>query len=125
MKIVKVPLSERSLGKNIGCNKGPDAIVDMLAENIWSKEDGSPIVFEIDEVVENLDSVEGNIFIGGDHSITNPLFKGFVKGFENAGLIVFDAHPDVYENEKELSHQDWVKFLVDESILKPENIILF
>ncbi|MDP4012697.1 MAG: arginase family protein [Candidatus Nanoarchaeia archaeon] len=124
MKIVKVPLSERSLGKNLGCNKGPDAIVNMLAENIWSKEDGSQIVFEIDEASEDLDSAEGDIFIGGDHSITHPLFKGFAKNFDNPGLIVFDAHPDVYENEKELSHQDWVKFLIDGGVLKPENVVL-
>jgi len=124
MKIVKVPLSERSLGKNLGCSKGPDAIVDCLANNIWSKEDGMPIVFEINEVSENLEEAEGDIFIGGDHSITNPLFKGFAKKYSNPGLIVFDAHPDVYENEKELSHQDWVKFLIDEGVLKPENIVI-
>ena len=124
MKIVKVPLSERSLGKNLGCSKGPDAIVDCLANNIWSKEDGSPIVFEIDEASENLEEVEGDIFIGGDHSITNPIFKGFAKNYSNPGLIVLDAHPDVYEQEDNLSHQDWVKFLIDEGVVKPENVIL-
>lgn len=124
MKIVKIPFSKGALGKNDGCEKAPDAIVETLVNEIWSKEDGSKIVFEIDEAKDNLESKEGDIFIGGDHSISYSLVKGFAKRNKNIGLVVFDAHPDVYKQHKTVTHQDWVKFLVEEKIVKSENIIL-
>ncbi len=124
MKIVKIPLYKGALGKNDGCGKAPDVIVNTLVDEIWSTEEGKEIVFEIDEAEENLDKAEGDIFIGGDHSITYHLFKRFAKRNKNPGLIVFDAHPDVYKQHKNVTHQDWIKFLVDEKIVDKENILL-
>lgn len=124
MKIVKVQVSKGALGKNNGCEKAPDAIVKTLIDEIWSKEDGGKIVFEIDEAGKDLDIVEGDVFIGGDHSITYSLFKGFAGKFKSPGLIVFDAHPDVYKQHKSVTHQDWIMFLVDEKIVKAENVLL-
>src|SRR5574341_1823762 len=124
MKIVKVHLSKGALGKNDGCEKAPDAIVETLVNEIWSKEDGSKIVFEIDEAKTDLEGIEGDVFIGGDHSITYSLVKGFAKRNKDFGLVVFDAHPDVYKQHKSVTHQDWIRFLVEEKVVKRDNILL-
>lgn len=38
------------------------------------------------------------IFIGGDHSITYPIIKGFSKGNKNLTILHIDAHPDLYDD---------------------------
>ena len=63
------------------------------------------------------------IFVGGDHSITYSTFKAFSEKNKNVGLIIFDAHPDSSLYVKSISHEDFVRKLVDEGILKKENII--
>src|SRR5262249_58369180 len=36
--------------------------------------------------------------IGGDHSVSIPLVRGFAHGFpEGFGLIALDAHPDMFD----------------------------
>lgn len=38
-------------------------------------------------------------FLGGDHSVTIPLFKAFAKSFAGpVGYIQFDSHPDLADN---------------------------
>ena len=120
MIITKVKSYLGSLNKNKGTEKAPDLILKGLKGN-----------FEIEEVQENnnidelnkkLEDSEGDIFIGGDHSITYPLFKG-LKG-ENKGLIIFDAHPDCDNYTNTVTHEDFVKKLIDENHLKKENLIL-
>ncbi len=37
------------------------------------------------------------IVLGGDHSITEPIFKAFAEEYKNVGLLVFDAHLDMRE----------------------------
>ena len=49
MKIVKVPFSAGSLGKNIGCEKGPDAVVDAL-KDVYMTESGVKPVVDVDEI---------------------------------------------------------------------------
>src|SRR3989344_408646 len=78
MKIVKIPFSSGSLGKNNGCEKAPDLLVERLRKYELN-EDGKSVIFEVSEVktdknnfdltFENIGNEEGDIFIGGDHSI--------------------------------------------------------
>lgn len=44
-----------------------------------------------------------NIFIGGDHSITNPILETILKKHSNLNLIVFDSHFDLREIEEGVS----------------------
>ena len=132
MKIVKVCTSQGSLGKNLGCEKAPDFILNELKE-IEFNENKRKINFSIgevkinknniDETNENIEKADGDIFLGGDHSITYSLFKGFCKNNKNFGLLIFDAHPDCSLYVKSTSHEDFVRKLVDEGVLKKENII--
>ncbi|MFH1210724.1 MAG: arginase family protein [archaeon] len=133
MKIVKVGTSQGSLGKNLGTEKAPDKIVEAL-KNIFVNEQGRTLFYEIDEIVVNPSNIEetnerifekeGDIFIGGDHSITYSLFKKVVQKNSNAGIIMFDAHPDCENNFAPPSHEDFIQTLIEEGSLKKENVIL-
>jgi formiminoglutamase len=132
MKIVKVCSSQGSLGKNLGCEKAPDLILEELKSiefNEWKRKisfsvDNAKInPNNIDETNLNLEKQQGDIFLGGDHSITYSLFKGFATGKSNVGLLIFDAHPDCSLYVKSISHEDFVRKLVDEGVLKKENLI--
>ncbi|RMD87865.1 MAG: ribose 5-phosphate isomerase B, partial [Calditrichaeota bacterium] len=63
----------------------------------------------------DIDFNDKTIFLGGDHSITYASFKSFMKSIpgKNA-LVIFDAHPDVFQEFDEPRHGDYLKFLIDE-----------
>lgn len=131
MRIVKVPTSLGSLGKNKGCEKAPDIIIKKLRE-FYLNEFGKKANFDVDEVIldkNNLDKIneairkkEGDIFIGGDHSITYSCFNGL--NTEDKALLIFDAHPDLEVSTKSITHEDYLRKLIEDKILSPNNIIL-
>jgi len=138
MELLKVPFSAGGLGKTKGTEKAPTAVVEEL-DKIFLSEDGVAPVFDIVDVevdnaniemsqaniakaVEN--APDNSIMVGGDHSITYPAFKAFSKKHPGAGLIVFDAHPDVQEDFSPPTHEDYLRVLISKGHLKPENIIL-
>ena len=123
MNILKVPLIN-GLGRTKGCEEAPDRIVAALQQFYISEnqkisffntknllldqsniESSNRVVFE---AVKNLDS---GILIGGDHSITYPSFKAFVKKYKNPGLVVFDAHPDMEVGTDMPTHEDFIRLL--------------
>ena len=141
MKIIKIPFSGNN-PNNKDCDKAPDEIARQL-EDIYSSQDNHlvhPKLFKIESIpVKNKDweltkrniieSIMQNddfpICIGGDHSLTYPLFKAFSQKFKNAGLIVFDAHPDTYLGDDYLyEHGIYLRNLVEENILNPKNAIV-
>ena len=64
--------------------------------------------------------------VTGDHSNSYPLIKTFSKSNgNNFKLVIFDAHPDVEIGTDLASHEDYLRFLIDENLVKPENIYLF
>lgn len=133
MRVVKVKSSQGCLGKNKGCEKAPDEILKEL-ENFDLNECGFRGEFKVvdcnivennlEETNEHIMNTEGDVFVGGDHSITYASFIGFAKKFENPGLLIFDAHPDCENNFKPPSHEDFVKVLIEEGVLKKENLII-
>ena len=118
--IIKIPYTD---GEHTGCAKAPDAIIEIL-KSVWGNSDGRS--FKKPEVKTcTIDSIiPGNIYLGGDHTITYYTVKEFVKNHSNVGFIVFDAHPDVFQAFDKPTHQDYLKFLIEEKILRPENIIV-
>jgi arginase family enzyme len=112
--IVSIPYTD---GEHQACAQGPAKILEQL-KYIWTVQ--KPIVKEC-----SLDNIEpARIYLGGDHTITYYTVKKFVQQYPNTGFIVFDAHPDVFQAFDKPSHQDYLKFLIEEGILKPENIIV-
>jgi agmatinase len=46
------------------------------------------------------------VFLGGDHAVTYPAFKGISERISPVSILHFDAHPDLYEDYRgdRLSH---------------------
>jgi formiminoglutamase len=67
-------------------------------------------------------SAKMSIIMGGDHSITNPAFKGIFKSMKarnkTLGLIVIDQHYDVREYDH-INSGSWLRFLLEDGDLKP------
>ncbi len=131
MKIVKVPSNYGALEKADGVELAPDLVVKEL-DDIYLNEQFRKEEIQVESIPrkkledgnEILESSDGKVFVGGDHSITYHSFKGFARHFKNPGIIVFDAHPDVYELFEFPSHQDWLRCLIKDGILKKENVAL-
>lgn len=146
MFIVKVPLIN-GLGKTKGCEKAGNAILENIRE-IYSSEDGKPIdvsLLDLEEIHVNNSNVElsndliyknsleifktkpRTIFLGGDHSISFPTTKAFLKYCKDEKkipcLIIFDAHPDCMEPMEEPTHEEWVRKIVEIGF-PPGNILL-
>ncbi|HJO14807.1 MAG TPA: arginase family protein [Candidatus Pacearchaeota archaeon] len=116
-KIIVIPSNQGCLGKNVGCEDGGKVVCKMAG-----------IEFEIAEISESdfiettkkLEKLEGDVFVGGDHSITYPLFKNS----DADGLIIFDAHADCVNNFSPPTHEDFVRVLVEEKIVSPDKILI-
>ncbi len=120
MRFVKVKFGNGSLGKNNGTSKAPD----MLLERIENVVNVAINDYNVDETMKNISEIDGDFFVGGDHSITYGSFKGFAKKFRNPGIIVFDAHPDLEVNAGSVTHEDYLRKLIEEKLLEKENVIL-
>ena len=66
---------------------------------------------------------EKQIFIGGDHSITYPIFKAFQEKKKFPFLIVFDAHADCMPPQLEPTHEEYLRAIIENGF-PSENIIL-
>ncbi len=66
------------------------------------------------------------IFLGGDHFITYPILRGLSRVKNDFGLIVFDAHLDLYDlfEGQSLSHATTLRRIIDDDLVKPENILV-
>src|SRR3989344_9138518 len=121
MKLIKLPYSQGT-DINKGCEKAPDEIIKQL-NDIWSNENFQDNKYDV--VESNLDKLEeGDVYLGGDHSISYYIFKKFFSNKANPGILIFDAHPDLYQHFDKPMQIDWLYFLIKEKLVKPENIIL-
>ncbi len=121
MRIIKLPYSEGT-DINKGAEKAPDEIIKQLNE-CWSNENFQDNKYEVLE--SNIEELrEGDIFIGGDHTISYYIFKKFFKDKKNQGILIFDAHPDLFQHFNVPMQTDWLYFLIKEKIVRPENVIL-
>ncbi|MCL5018246.1 MAG: arginase family protein [Candidatus Pacearchaeota archaeon] len=146
MFIVKVP-GINGIGKTKGCERAGNAIIESLKE-IHSNEQGTIIdtnLLDLEEIhldnsnleltgkliyensLETFETKPKTIFLGGDHSISYPIVKAFLKNCKNEKrkpcLIIFDAHADCMEPMKEPTHEEWVRKLVEEGF-PSENILI-
>ena len=146
MYIIKVP-GINGLGKTKGCEKAPNAVIDALKQ-IHSNEAGKPIdarLLDLEEIHLDNSNVElsnnliyknsfkmfethpKTIYIGGDHSISYSIGRGFFDYCQNFGkepcLIVFDAHADCMKPMKEPTHEEWLRKLIEDGF-PARNILL-
>ena len=146
MFIVKVP-GINGLGKTKGCERAPNAVLEALKE-VHSNESGKPIdprLLDLEEIHLDNSNVELSnnliyknsfkmfesqpkiVFLGGDHSISYSLTRGFFDSCQNSGkepcLIVFDAHADCMEPMKEPTHEEWLRKLIEDGF-PAKNILM-
>lgn len=129
MILVNTPLIN-GLGRTNGCEHAYTRIISSLKE-IYSSENYNPLLFTEENIsLDNSDldlsfkkiSQKGKefigrdfcIFVGGDHSISYPLFKGFLEKNKNCGLIVLDAHADCMEDVSIPTHEGWLRAIISE-----------
>lgn len=70
---------------------------------------------------------DGNIlFLGGSHSITASTYIGTSQTFgrQQTGLIVLDAHPDCCSKANWPIHSDWLRWLIEDEYVLPENVLI-
>jgi len=124
MRIVKAPSDLGCLGRNKTKN-APDEIIKNLRD--YTNDFDVDLVeineTNIDETDKRIEAKDGDIFIGGDHSITYSCFKNFSKKYKNPGLLIFDAHADCMDNFK-ITHEDWLRVLIEEGFVKPGNVTI-
>ena len=119
MKIVKVSSSLGGMGNSNNSEKAPELIISELRQfNSNFDVSGVKVDGNLDNLYKNLEQVEGDIFIGGDHGITYGLCNGF------DGLLIFDAHPDCEIYTNTATHEDFLRKLIEDGRIKKENIIL-
>ena len=138
MKLVKMQFGGGGLGHGDGAKHAPDRIVGHFQE-MFLNEDGIKSKFEIDSVDvdnSNINFSHNNIYskikqikekaviLGGDHSISNPCFRAFAENNPGAGLIVFDAHPDLMESVGVESQEDWLRSLISQKKVDADKVIL-
>ena len=144
--VVKVP-GINGLGKTKGCEKAPNAVLEAL-KDIHSNESGKPIdvrLLDLEEIhLDNSDielsnnliyknsfkmfeSQRKTVFIGGDHSISYSITRGFFDLCQSSGkepcLIIFDAHADCMKPMKEPTHEEWLRKLIEDGF-PARNILL-
>ena len=125
MKIIKIPFSGGSLGKNIGCESAPDEITKLLNIEPINLDVRNKNMEETGRVVyEFVKSYNDKLFlIGGDHSLTYYSFKAFAEKNKDCGLVVFDAHPDMQGSDF-VTHEDYLRILVESSLIRTSNLVL-
>ena len=74
---------------------------------------------------KSLDEKDFILSIAGDHSNSYALIKSFSKKNKDFSLVIFDAHPDCEASTGVVSHEDYLRFLVEKKIVSPKNIYLF
>jgi agmatinase len=142
MKVIKIPSSLGGLGKADGAELAPDKVISKTKELFMSEDKVLPN-FDVDKVevvASNIEETNKNIyskalevlknnvkplFLGGDHSVTYPIVKAFSEVYsENPGIIIFDAHPDAENDFMPPSQEDLLCAMVNQNVIKKENIIL-
>lgn len=85
-----------NLWTELGVDLGAEGLVADLGDVNFPK--GEDPVCQVEDAVNLLLEYPATpVFLGGDHSITHPIIKGFSKHFDSLTILHFDAHPDLYD----------------------------
>ena len=124
MKVVGIPFVN-ALGL-VGCEKAPRKIFTELGIG------GEIIEVDNSNIEESTENIYRNgleyfsekvSFVGGDHSVTYPLFKAFREKYKDPFLIVFDAHADLMPAMKEPTHEEFLRGIIEDGF-DPSKVIL-
>lgn len=124
MVIVGVP-GINGLGHTDGCEKAPSLVLEGIEHEMIELNNSD--VEEQERAIYGKAKFflkKGAFFVGGDHSISYPIVRGFMDNGRNTKcLIVFDAHADMMPPMKEPTHEEWLRAAV-ESGMSGRNVLL-
>jgi len=130
MNYYSIPTDAGAMDKNKGCAKAPAFLLDLfkikgkeLSLNGELEEKQEQIYTQAKEIFKNYDSTP-KVFFGGTHDVTGFTVKAFAEKNENAKLLIFDAHADCEDAISITTHEDFVRMLIEENIIKPENLLI-
>lgn len=126
MKVIGVPRIN-ALG-----NRGPEEMPKLIFNELRQDFDITEIdnfnvekseVQVFDKASELFSNKEKICFVGGDHSITYPIFESFKRKYKDPFLIVMDAHADSMPPMKEPTHEEFLRAIIEKG-MNPKKIIL-
>lgn len=126
--ILKIPFE---IGNPTG-KRGPALAPEIIAKQLRGEKKGVVVSEDFEKTSNNIYNAgleawkTGNklLALGGDHSITYGLVKAAVKVFKNLSLIYFDAHLDCEDDFLPPSHEDVLRAIINEKLIKPKNILV-
>jgi len=129
MIFLKIPFDSGNPTGAKGTDKAPEQILKLL------KKKGKKIKINKSNAEETQKNITDAAFkefnlgkkvcsIGGDHSITYGLVKAASKAYKDLALIYFDAHLDCEDEFIPPTHEDVIKAIVNEKLIKPKNIVI-
>jgi len=129
MKFFGIPANEGALGKNNGCEEAPAFLSKLFRVNIEAlslpkndfAEQQEALFCKASKLFLHQEE-EKFVFFGGTHDITFSLFKAFKQKHKRGKLLIFDAHADSDEGLSTVSHEDFVRALIDFKIAKPQDV---
>jgi arginase len=84
------------LGVDLGAPNAFADAADLRLDDSLAK--GAEDFAEIERAVGALlEKGEHPVSLGGDHSVTYPVLKGFARRYPELTIVHFDAHPDLYD----------------------------
>jgi len=114
-KIIGIPFCSNLLN-----NKEPNITPNKIKVDEIIEVDNLNKDVGLKQIEEKTKNVERSIFLGGDHSISYAL----VKAIKPDLLVVFDAHADLIKATATITNEDWLRALINESIIKPSNVLI-
>ncbi len=117
--ILKIPFEA---GNPTGA-KGPALAPDLICKELGIDGEEVKVSSDFEETNRNIiNAANGKrpLSIGGDHSITYAL----VKATKPEALLYFDAHLDCEDDFLPPSHEDVIRAIINENLIKPEDIII-
>ncbi len=139
MQLILIPSYQGALDKSNGLELGPKTILNNY-RRIYGPSSLSKVKIiemaaaDFDDITlqfsKNYNKIlklikKGNVYIGGDHSITYLLFRAVKKKYPNCALLVLDCHSDMHVLFDFVSHQDWLYYLIKEKIVSNKDLMLY
>ena len=129
MKLLKIPFDAGNPTGSAATASAPEEIAKFFPE--IEQIDVAVNQSNFEETMKNIEAAALQELktskicsIGGDHSITYALVKAASQIHKNLTLIYFDAHLDCEDDFLPPSHEDVIKAIVNQKLVKPENIII-
>ncbi len=120
--ILAIPTASGTLGMYDDVKNAPELVLKNVAhDKIEFEGDHKKLLKKIYEFARSKKEI---IAVGGDHSISYSLIKAFLEKEKNGFVIVYDAHADMEVVTDIPTHEDWLKFLIEEKLLDPKRLLM-